>query len=193
MTLIPLNPVSPRRIRSLILTAMIALSLFQLNAYAVDSIGLELGTAASDEDVDRIGVAVKWDWTAQWLNEGDWYLGGYWEVGAAYWDGKNGRSGNDSFADFHVTPVVRWQRKPNVSVAPFLEFGIGPHLHTDDSIGNKDFDIPFAFGSHVGGGLRFGESGRYELIYRFQHLSNASLGDDNPGINFHVVNLAYRF
>jgi hypothetical protein len=31
------------------------------------------------------------------------------------------------------------------------------------------------------------------LLYRFQHLSNASLGDDNPGINFHVLHLGYRF
>ena len=161
--------------------------------YAANTLSVELGTAASDEDVDRFGIAYKRDWAAQWFAAGDWYLGGYWELGAAYWDGRKGRTGNDSLADFHITPVLRLQRKPDALLIPFLEFGLGPHLHTDDSIGNKDFDIPFAFGSHVGGGFRFGESGRYELLYRFQHLSNASLGDDNPGINFHVLHLGYRF
>ena len=80
-----------------------------------------------------------------------------------------------------------------MTISPFFEFGLGAHVHTDDSIGNKNFDIPFAFGSHVGGGLRFGSQAQYELIYRFQHLSNAGLGDDNPGINFHVLSLGYRF
>jgi lipid A 3-O-deacylase len=164
-----------------------------VNVYAVDTVALELGTAASDEHVDRFGVEIKWDWAAQWFAAGDWYLGGYWEVGAAYWDGKKGRTGNDSLGDFHITPVLRYQRKPNAPLIPFVEFGLGPHVHTDDSIGNKHFDIPFAFGSHVGGGVRFGAGGRYELLYRFQHLSNASLGDNNPGINFHVLNVGYRF
>ncbi|MFT4560619.1 MAG: lipid A 3-O-deacylase [Gammaproteobacteria bacterium] len=179
-------------IPSVICAAVLFFSM-HANVCAIDAVALELGTAAGDEDVDRIGVEIRWDWAAQWHTDGDWYLGGYWEIGAAYWDGKKGRTGNDSLGDFHVTPVLRYQRKPTASVIPFVEFGLGPHLHTDDSIGNKNFDIPFAFGSHVGGGLRFGNGGRYELLYRFQHLSNASLGDDNPGINFHVLNLGYRF
>jgi hypothetical protein len=32
-----------------------------------------------------------------------------------------------------------------------------------------------------------------DLGYRYQHLSNAGLGDSNPGINFHLVRLAYHF
>jgi lipid A 3-O-deacylase len=160
---------------------------------AIDGIALDLGTAAGDTDVERYGITIKSDWNAQWFAEGDWYLGGYWELGASYWDEDKGRTGNGSLGDFHVTPVLRLQRKPGMTISPFFEFGLGAHVHTDDSIGNKNFDIPFAFGSHVGGGLRFGSQAQYELIYRFQHLSNAGLGDDNPGINFHVLNLGYRF
>lgn len=192
-------PVMPKlrrlrgRIARILRTAALAFGLINMPAYALDGVSLELGTAASDEDVDRIGIALKHDWSAQWFSSGDWYLGGYWELGVSYWDGEKGRSGNDSLVDFQITPVLRYQHKPGVTIAPFVEFGLGAHLHTDDAIGDKDFDIPFAFGSHIGGGIRFGDGGRYELIYRFQHLSNASLGDDNPGINFHVVHLGYRF
>lgn len=180
----------PRQFRSLF--ASLAL-LFAMPAFALDGVSFELGTTAGDEDAERYGVAFKWDWAAKWFDSGDWYLGGYWEVGASYWDGEDGRSGNDSLGDFHVTPVLQFQRKPGAGIVPFVEFGLGPHVHTDDSIGNKDFDIPFAFGSHIGGGFRFGNAGEYELLYRFQHLSNAGLGDDNPGINFHVLQLGYRF
>lgn len=176
-----------------LLVAAVALWFASAPVHALDGIALELGTADSDEDVDRFGVAFKWDWSAQWFAAGDWALGGYWELGASYWDGDDGRTGNDSLGDFHVTPVVRLQRKADAAIAPFLEFGVGAHLHTDDSIGDKNFDLPFAFGSHLGGGFRFGGRRQYELLYRFQHLSNAGLGDDNPGINFHVLHLGYRF
>jgi hypothetical protein len=169
------------------------LSLASASVHALDGVALELGTADSDEDVNRYGIAFKWDWSAQWFAVGEWYLGGYWEAGATYWDGDKGRTGNDSLGDFSVTPVFRLQRKEGWTLAPFLELAVGAHVHTDDSIGDKDFDIVFAFGSHVGAGFRFGGHQQYELLYRFQHLSNAGIGDDNPGINFHVLHLGYRF
>ena len=170
------------------------LAFLSLPAAALDSsMALELGTADSDQDVDRIGLSFKRDWSAQWFTAGNWYLSGQWELGASYWDGDSGRTGNDKLGDFHVTPVFQLLRKESDGFVPFLEFGVGAHVHTEDSIGDKNFDIPFAFGSHVGAGLRFGDSGRYELLYRFQHLSNAGLGDDNPGINFHVLQLGYRY
>lgn len=175
----------------------IILAVFLMTAFsaaqALDSIALELGTAESDEDVNRFGIALKWDWNAKWLTVGDWSLGGYWEVGANYWDGDEGRTGNDSLGDFHLTPVMRYQHNNETGFAPFVELGLGAHLHTDSEIGDKDFDIPFSFGSHLGLGAKFGAGQRYELLYRFQHLSNASLGDENPGINFHVIHLGYRF
>jgi len=186
-----MNSRSPRHVATRLV--LVALCIGSAPLHALDGIALELGTAAGDEDVDRIGIAFKWDWDVRWFAAGDWTLGGYWELGASYWDGKNGRTDNDSLGDFNITPVLRLQRKSGAAIAPFLEFGVGAHLHSDDSIGDKDFDIPFAFGSHVGGGWRFGVRQQYELLYRFQHLSNASLGDNNPGINFHVLHLGYRF
>ena len=175
------------------LTLVVFLTTMASAVHALDSIALELGTAESDEDVNRFGVALKWDWNVKWLTVGDWSLGGYWEVGANYWDGDEGRTGNDSLGDFHLTPVMRYQHNNETGFAPFVELGLGAHLHTDSEIGDKDFDIPFSFGSHFGLGAKFGAGQRYELLYRFQHLSNASLGDENPGINFHVIHLGYRF
>ena len=62
------------------------------SAVALDSIALEFGSAESDEDAERYGVAFKWDWSAQWFTGGNWYLGGYWEAAASYWDGEDGRN-----------------------------------------------------------------------------------------------------
>ena len=164
-----------------------------LPAAALDSVLLEFGTSDGDEDADRYGVAARFDLGVNWLHTGDWHLGSYVEASVAYWDGRNGTTGDDSLVDFGVTPVLRWQRDPAKGIAPFVEFGVGAHVHTENGISDEDFDIPFAFGTLVGLGLRFGDQGRYELVYRYQHLSNAGLGDENPGINFPVVQLGYHF
>jgi hypothetical protein len=42
-------------------------------------------------------------------------------------------------------------------------------------------------------GLGFGDKGRYELMYRYQHLSNADIEDPNQGINLHLVSFGYVF
>jgi hypothetical protein len=60
-------------------------------------------------------------------------------------------------------------------------------------LGDRNFDIPFSFGDHLGAGLRFGTEGEFDLGYRYQHLSNLSLGDSSPGMNFHVGRLGLHF
>ncbi|MSR14611.1 MAG: acyloxyacyl hydrolase [Gammaproteobacteria bacterium] len=162
-------------------------------AYPIDKIGFEYGKSAGDAEIDRYGATATIDWSAHWLQSGSWYLGGYWEAGVNFWDSNPGRTGNDSLVDVYMMPVLRWQRDPASGFAPFLELGTGPHGHTESEIEDKDFDIGFSFGSHVGGGVRLGESGRYEFLYRFQHLSNAGIGEKNPGINFHLFEFGYRF
>lgn len=173
--------------------ALLLACLWAVPAAAIDTILLEGGTNEGDEEVDRYGGAVRWDLPFSFGQTGDWALGTYLELSVTYWDGTNGTEGEDGLVDFGLTPVLRYQRNPAYGIAPFVELGVGAHVHTEDGIGDRDFDIPFAFGTHVGAGLRFGQQGRYELVYRFQHLSNAGIGDENPGINFHAVQLGYHF
>jgi hypothetical protein len=165
---------------------------FAVAARAVDGVAIELGTG--DEDSTRGGLAVQWDWQRELVGIGNWFLGGYWEVSASYWNGEEGRSGNGSLAEIGVAPVFRVQpRTPISGVTPYLEGAIGLHLFSETEFGDRDFDIPFSFGDHLGAGMRLGAEGKFDVGYRFQHLSNCSIGDSNPGINFHLVRLGYRF
>ena len=165
--------------------------LLQDQSLALD-LALELGYG--EEDTDRGGLALQWEWDKKWLATGNWYLGGYWEASFSYWDGEEGRSGTGSLAEAGFTPVFRVQsRDPLYGLWPYVEAAVGIHLMTEEELGDKDFSIPFAFASHGGAGVRFGPKGRLDLGYRYQHLSNAGLGDSNPGINFHLVRLAYHF
>jgi lipid A 3-O-deacylase len=181
---------SAKSIRVLVLLGLFTVA---LPVFALGKVAFEYGRSAGDADVNRYGAVGTLDWNVKWLPSGSWYLGGYWEAGVNFWDSDPGRTGNDSLVDVHVTPVFRWQRDPAAGFAPFLELGVGPHGHTESKIENKDFDIGFSFGSHIGGGVRLGAQGRYEFLYRFQHLSNASIGDKNPGINFHLFQFGYHF
>ena len=166
-------------------------TLLQGQSLALD-LALELGHG--EEGTDRGGLALQWEWDKRWFATGNWYLGGYWEASFSYWDGEAGRSGTGSLAELGFTPVFRVQpRDPLYGLWPYVEAAVGIHLMTEEELGDKDFSIPFAFGSHGGAGVRFGAKGRLEIGYRFQHLSNAGLGDPNPGINFHLVRLAYHF
>ncbi len=174
------------------LAAAVALGL-ALPAAAIDRIGFEIGTSAGDANVDRYGANLAWDWGVQWFKTGNWSLTGYWEIGVNAWDADPGRTGEETLVDGHVTPVFRWQRDVSTPLPVFLEFGVGAHGHSESAIEDKDFDIPFAFGSHLGVGARFGQNSEYELMYRYQHQSNAGIGDDNPGINFHLVSLGLHF
>jgi lipid A 3-O-deacylase len=163
----------------------------------VKAIGVAVEYARSDDRphaVERGGIALQWPWASRWNVFESWFLGGYTEASFSYWDGEKRRGGSASLGDFGLTPVLRLERQePIIGTLPYVEFGVGIHGLTNTRVGDKNLDIPFTFGEYLGGGLRFGDQGRFELGYRFQHLSNAGLGDPNPGINFHIFRLGYYF
>jgi hypothetical protein len=159
----------------------------------VDSVSATAGrdNNSNKTDIYRLGMQNKWNRT--WFDSGAWFVGGYWDLSLAYWD--SNQDSNRHLYDLSLTPVVRLQRDAEISsgVTPFSEIGVGGHLLTDQKIGNRDLATTFQFGSHIGVGLGFGDKGRYELAYRFQHLSNASIKDPNDGIELHLLSVGYNF
>ncbi len=67
-----------------------------------------------------------------------------------------------------------WQVTDNFYVAP--SFGVGFY---DEGNSDKDLDYPLEFRSQLEAGYEFANEHRVGLA--FGHISNASLGDDNPG------------
>ncbi len=157
------------------------------------TVTIEGGFTEDSVDAQRYGANLRWDLPIQLFQVGDWHMVSLVEFGINVWASSKGRTGEDSLVDFGLTPVLRYQMDPKRGFAPFVEAGAGLHLHTQNGLNDKDFDLPFAFGSHAGLGARFGADGKYELMYRYQHQSNAGLGATNPGINFHVMSLGTHF
>jgi len=170
--------------------AIAALIVSSPAAAVVDGLSLELG---SGDDVHMGRIAVQWDWRSRWLQTTNWHLSGYWDLALGYWDqdGAVAPGEHSSLADIGLTPVLRWQRNDMTGV--YVEAGIGLHLLSHSSIGGRRMSTAFQFGDHIGVGYRFGARQAYDLSYRFQHMSNASIKRPNPGINFNQIRLQYRF
>jgi lipid A 3-O-deacylase len=157
-------------------------------SHAIDGISIE-GGRGDGTDMWRVGV--QWEWNKRWFQGQNWHLGGFWDLAAGYWRRSAAPGLNRSLTDIGLTPVFRLQS--NDLQGLYLEAAIGFHLLSRTSLGDKRFSTRFQFGDHLGAGVRFGPGGRYDLGYRFQHLSNAGIKRPNHGINFHQVRFQYRF
>lgn len=69
--------------------------------------------------------------------------------------------------------------------------GSAPTILGRNHLGDRDMGCAFQFTSHIGLACRVYRG--VELCYRFQHMSNAGLGQDNPGLNSHALALGWRF
>jgi hypothetical protein len=161
----------------------------------IDAISLSIGEDLDDNETTlyRLGVQNKWERT--WLNDGAWYVGGYWDAELAYMESDHKNSKNDDLYDLGLTPVFRLQRDASLSsgVSPYAEFGIGPHLISETRLGKQQYSSALQFGSLIGFGVGFGDKGQYELSYRLQHISNADIKTPNQGMNLHMLRIGYNF
>lgn len=110
-------------------------------------------------------------------------------------DGEENAEGDTvDMRDIGLTPTITvYHQKAWHGFRPYVEAGIGFHYLTDKHFSTKDFSTNFQFGDHIGLGVQFGRQNNLRLAYQFQHLSNAGIGNPNPGINFHLVNFGVRF
>ena len=148
----------------------------------------------SNTDVDMYQGGAQYDFGVQWLPMGNWHLGAYVEFTVGYWDNKSPRATHGSLWDVGLTPVLRIQQTDKSVVSPFLEGGIGVHYLSETSVSvDRRFGCNFSFGDHLGAGITFGPRNAFELMYRYQHLSNAGICSPNQGINFNEIRLGYWF
>ena len=174
--------------------------IFAATAHAAGNNWIDAMSLTYGEDMDnnettlyRLGLQNKWERT--WLNDGAWYVGGYWDAELAYMESDHKNSENDNLFDMGLTPVFRMQRDASLSsgVSPYAEVGIGPHLISETRLGKQQYSTALQFGSLIGFGLGFGDRGQYEVSYRYQHLSNADIKTPNQGMNLHLLRLGYAF
>ncbi len=124
-------------------------------------------------------------WNLPW----DWDLGKEWHLQSqlelsAGWLGDSGV--NSAIGSLGPGVLLSRARLP-VS----LEAGFYPTLLSKHTFGSEKIGSDFQINNHVGLNWDFAE--HWRLSYRFEHLSNAGLSKDNPGLNMHLFGLSYVF
>ena len=163
--------------------------------HAVDGVSIVYGHSdSSNVNVNMGRVGVQWDWNKKFVELGNWHLGGYWESDAGYWSNRSSNRTHANILDIGFTPVFRIQQTTLSAIAPYVEAGVGVHFLSATSLNpQRQFGSSFQFGDHVGAGVRFGDKGKYDIGYRYQHFSNAGIKGPNQGINYNELRLQYHF
>lgn len=92
----------------------------------------------------------------------------------------------DYVGTFGPSLVIRHSQLPL-----FVNCGSRVTYLSQSAFGNRDFGIHLQFTSHCG--IDWKVVDRWEVGYRFQHMSNGGFGEPNPGLNVHMIGAAYRF
>jgi hypothetical protein len=180
--------------RHLLSHGAIALLLGVTSAAAhADRFGLQIAGGVADRDIKKADLGFVWDPNLTWWEIGGFHFTLLGEGHVAYWHSQESNAVHPNIWEFGVTPVLRFVKSSGY-IRPFIEAGVGVRLLSHTRI-TTDFTVSsaFQFADMVGVGAIFGEKQNYQAGFRFQHLSNASIKEPNPGINFSQLYLQYNF
>jgi len=155
----------------------IVLILVMLVSYACsfDRISLEYGYKDS---IDVYGLSLFKDFDYKLFDIADLSL----EVTTEYVDGKN-----DSMAIISTQPLATIDITENL----YFEAGLGVAYFSKEHLDHKQFGMNFQFKESIGFGYRFNDD--FDATLKYNHYSNANLDDDNSGLDFVGLKVAYRF
>jgi len=144
--------------------------------------------------VDILGINVgSGDWK-RWPLAEDLSIALYGKGGVALWVGRDQNTQNKYVYDVSAYPVLRLEANKVSQKSLFLEAGIGANLLSHTRINNsRQFSTAFQFGEFLGAGVTFGETRRYELGIRVQHVSNGNIKFPNDGLTYGSVVFQYTF
>ena len=172
---------------------VVVAALFGVSSLAsADQFGIQIAGGVADHHVRKLDLGFVWDPNLTWWEIGGWHFALLGEAHAAWWHTDEGNV-HDNIGEFGVTPVVRFI-KSSGAIRPFIEAGVGVRILTHPRI-SSDYTLStaFQFADMVGVGAQFGSHQQYQFGYRFQHVSNASIKEPNPGINFQQIYVQYNF
>ncbi len=155
-------------------------------------LGIWTGAGVADHHTSTLDASLSRDPNLHFWTVGDWDFSILGKLHAAWLHNSEGEDPR-SLGAFGITPVIRFG-KTGGALRPYVEAGVGFRVLTGTQL-NDHYDIStaFQFADMIGAGFAFGPRGQYQLGYRFQHVSNASIKRPNPGINFHQVYVGYMF
>jgi lipid A 3-O-deacylase len=161
------------------------------SAQARDGFSMELGHGNHTE---MVAVSLTREWSQPIYEFESLSIGGYWDLGASFWNPHSNDGGNHQVADIAFTPVFRLTQKVRSHFAPFAEAAVGASVMSTHNVWRgHNMSSNFQFADHVAAGVSFGQKLEWDVAARLQHFSNGGIRNPNPGINFFELRLDYHF
>jgi lipid A 3-O-deacylase len=161
------------------------------SALARDGVSFEIGHGNHTE---MVAVSLTREWSEPIYNLGSWTIGGYWDLGASFWNPHSNDGGNNQVSDLAFTPVFRITQKVRSGIAPFAEAAVGASVMSTHNIWRgHNMSSNFQFADHVAAGVSLGDKLQWDVAARLQHFSNGGISNPNPGINFFQLRVDYHF
>ncbi len=145
-------------------------------------------------------------WYSKWFNEGNWYIGGYFDLSINRWNSRlsdgpqTSNKGQDSISALAFSPVFRVTRNSPWlgTFTPFAEAGIGLSYLSGSRLKAKnddpvDLGIRLQFEDRIGFGFSFGKRQQFSVILQAFHYSNANFHKENDGFNLQEIAFGWKF
>jgi lipid A 3-O-deacylase len=159
---------------------------------AADQFGVQVAGGVAEHHVKKLDLGFVWDPNLTWWQIGDWHFALIGEAHVAWWHTNEGNV-HENTGEIGFTPIIRFI-KGSGAIRPYIEVGAGVRLLSSPRISTSyTLSSAFQFADMAGVGVQFGSHQQYEAGYRFQHVSNASIKEPNPGINFNQIYVQYNF
>ena len=138
--------------------------------------------SGNDEDFEQYKGFAIWSlpWSHRW--EYGWSVGTYLEANAGVLSGAD----RSVFVGAIGPLYIAW-----IDGIVEVLMGINPTIISEYKFGDEDLGSPVQFTSHIGINIIF--ANHVHIGYRFQHMSNARIYENNPGLNTPMIEIGYRF
>ena len=137
-------------------------------------------------------VALTADWKKVLMENSYFSITGHSEFMINRWYSTNKSSQNQEGYIYAITPIFTYNFK-DIKVLDYSlygEVGVGLAYMDNSMVEDREKSTQFQFADSIGFGFK---SQKYQIGYRFTHISNLNIGTPNPSIDFHQVMMLYRF
>ena len=152
-------------------------------------------------DISQYRLAFAWELTEPLLTSTHLVLQGYAELAIGQWRSNLGNgTGARVVNQGSASPVLRVSSSSlfKGEIRPFVDLGVGFSYQTEE-----DIEQHHPSGINMGGhwqfelrgmvGLNLGQQQSFAVSYGWMHYSNANLHPINEGMDFHTLQMSYRF
>ena len=158
---------------------------FETDRFGLDSVGSRAGFSAESrsETFHQAEAFLNYDlpWALRFAEH--WRIQSRFDLAAGWLGGHNRNafigSGGPTFELSYDKIPLTFEGGGSATYISRYEFG------------PTNLGSPAQFTSHLQ--LNWDVTDRIQLLYRFQHMSNAGLSAHNPGLNLHMLGIGFRF